>query len=48
MKKLKQIGNSNECPICGSELSKGHAKKHITKLKEDLDINVFSAENVEL
>lgn len=38
MKKLKQIGNSNECPICGSELSKGHAKKHITKLKEDLRI----------
>ena len=38
MKKLKQIGNSNECPICGSELSKGHAKKHISKLKEDLRI----------
>lgn len=38
MKKLKQIGNSNECPICGSELSKGHAKKHLNKLKEDLKI----------
>lgn len=38
LKKLKQIGNSNECPICGSELSKGHAKKHIIKLKEDLRV----------
>jgi len=38
LKTLKMIGDNSSCPICGSELDKGHAKKHITKLKHDLKI----------
>lgn len=37
-KTLKTIGDSKNCPICGSELDEGHAKEHIDKLKADLKV----------
>lgn len=37
-KTLNTIGNSKNCPICGSELDEGHAKEHLDKLKADLKI----------
>lgn len=36
IKTLKSVGDATVCPICGSVLDEGDAKRHLDKLKSDL------------